>query len=625
MPSPIRPGEEDRVAGGLLADRVEQNRRWTIGLMVVAAVNAGLVVYLIGSTAPSLLLILVAVMAGSVALTYFFYVQLVTRSTGAREPTESEGVTLRPLVARVAHQFGHQPPRILVLDEDAVNAFAVGAREDESIICFTTGILARLDEEQLEAVAAHEMSHIVNGDTKVSLISASLLGWALVVSWIGSIIALAVAAMGLGMLSRGGSNDDWTATLVRICVGLGLVIAAVMAWIGLQAWVLIARIADLAIHRQREYLADASAVQTTGNVSALISALRALDGESAVLKKGHSLAQPLCAAGDPRTGSAWRDLMSTHPSMDARVERLRAFGHEIAQTVASPTLPVPVAVTATVSAFASAHESAPGSMPLPVTADWTPPPVSADGGEAPERTSEPVAPAVQTMLREDSTARTSVSPLEPLPRPLGLAPVQAPSPTAAAAEIMAVEPTPAYTLANDEVTADADADAPLSPTGCLVLPLWLADAVRFFETRSAGAPELVAALAARPAAEGGWPVSVTKIGASPWALANQGSTAAPRPGPAASSGPKTRFGPGLRPWALFETGSSPEPPSSAEVDELRAMGLADDGSILVRHGVIDRQERFRAWQLGQSPAELQVCFSNRPLEVVPRRRDGGVS
>ncbi len=216
-------------------------------------------------------------------------------------------------------------PQVLVMDDEAANAFAIGRGPRHGTIVFTRGILGLLDRDQLEAVAGHELAHIANGDTRISILSAALLGWALLVSTIGTIIAMTLAVLGVGFLGGSGGSRDLTGLLTGLLFGIVLIATAITTWVLLQGWVLVARITDLGIHRQREWLADATSAQVTGNPRALAAALERLESATVTVTHGRRLTQSLCVAGEPLTGSWWRDLMSTHPASERRIERLMAM------------------------------------------------------------------------------------------------------------------------------------------------------------------------------------------------------------------------------------------------------------------------------------------------------------
>jgi len=333
-------GSEPVVARTLLDEQIDRNRRWTVGLLAIAAINGAFVALLLGSSNPTLMLAILALMAGSVVVVYLWYARLVMGATGARTPTDAERAVLEPMVADLARRYVIPAPIVMVLDDESANAFAIGRRPDEAVVVFTTGILAGLNAEELRGVAAHELAHIANGDTHVSMLSAALLGWALGISWIGTTLALGMIAAGVGVMRADpGDDDDGTGALAGLGTGLVIIVVSALVWIAIQLWFLMAKIADLAIHRQREYLADATAVSVTGRPDVLASALATLEVADRTLARGGRLAQALCVAGTPKTGVGWRDLMQTHPATEARIAKLQSYPVGEPAVLAAPRPP----------------------------------------------------------------------------------------------------------------------------------------------------------------------------------------------------------------------------------------------------------------------------------------------
>ena len=324
-------------ARDLITEQAHHNRTWTVVLIVAAALNGGLLAVMVGGAfgAAAGLIAAPALMLACVGITFLVYESTLLRSTGARVPRPDEARLLVPLVGALAARMGMAMPQVLVMDDEAANAFAIGRGPRHGTIVFTSGILGLLDRDQLEAVTGHELAHIANGDTRISMLSAALLGWALLVSTIGTIIAMTLAVLGVGFLGGSGGSRDLTGLLTGLLFGIVLIATAVTAWVLLQGWVLIARITDLGIHRQREWLADATSAQVTGNPRALAAALERLESATVTVTHGRRLAQSLCVAGEPLTGSWWRDLMSTHPASGRRIERLM----EMASAPAAPSSP----------------------------------------------------------------------------------------------------------------------------------------------------------------------------------------------------------------------------------------------------------------------------------------------
>jgi len=231
---------------------------------------------------------------------------LVAAVTGARRiERKEEAPELWRMVENLSITAGLPMPRLFVVPDESPNAFAAGRSPKQAIVAVTTGLLQRLDEEELEGVLAHEMSHVRNYDVR-------LMTWAAVLA--GSIALLAqvfLRAMWFGGGRReggGGANP-----IVLIAVIAGLVLAPVAA-------ILI----QMAISRRREYVADASAAELTRYPQGLASALRTISAAAKPSAKlGNQaiahlmIAPPLSARGRTMT------LFATHPATEDRIARLR--------------------------------------------------------------------------------------------------------------------------------------------------------------------------------------------------------------------------------------------------------------------------------------------------------------
>ena len=229
---------------------------------------------------------------------------LIAAVAGARRiERKEEAPELWRMVENLAITAGLPMPRLFIVPDESPNAFAAGRSPKQAIVGVTTGLLERLDEEELEGVLAHEMSHIRNYDVR-------LMTWAAVLA--GSIAMLAQVFtrtlwFGGGRREGGGSNP-----IVLIAVIAGLVLAPVAA-------ILI----QMAISRRREYVADASGAELTRYPQGLASALRTI---SANAKPSATLGNPsiahLMIAPQLGPGGRASKLFSTHPPMEDRIARL---------------------------------------------------------------------------------------------------------------------------------------------------------------------------------------------------------------------------------------------------------------------------------------------------------------
>jgi heat shock protein HtpX len=229
---------------------------------------------------------------------------LVALVSGARRVERKEDAPeLWRRVENLAITAGLPMPRIYIANDDAPNAFAAGRNPRQAIVCVTTGLLARLDEEELEGVLAHELSHIRNYDVR-------LMTWAAVLA--GSIALLANILLrtlwfGGGNRDRGGAN-----ALLLVVMVIGAILAPIAAVV-----------IQLAISRRREYVADASGAELTRYPQGLASALRTI---SANQKPSLHLSNPSIAhlMIAPQLGATGRmsKLFATHPATEDRIARL---------------------------------------------------------------------------------------------------------------------------------------------------------------------------------------------------------------------------------------------------------------------------------------------------------------
>ena len=188
-------------------------------------------------------------------------------------------------------------PKIYFIDSPALNAFATGRDPDHALVCVTTGLLAKLNRSQLEAVIAHELSHIKNYDIRLMMIVSLL---------VGSLSLL----IRFGFSSRTGSRKKGGSNPLAI-IGVILLILSP----------LIAKLLKLAISRRREFLADASAVKLTRQPQNLISALKTISQDPNVLQSASTATASLYIA-NPFKNDKIGNLFSTHPPIKKRIEAL---------------------------------------------------------------------------------------------------------------------------------------------------------------------------------------------------------------------------------------------------------------------------------------------------------------
>lgn len=243
----------------------------------------------------------------STLVSYYQGDKIALWTSGARPITESENKYVYRLVDNLCIASGLPVPKIYVIDDPAINAFATGRKPELASIAITTGAIQKLENEELEGVIAHELSHVKNYDIRFMTLVAVLVG------------AIAIMA-NIFLRSRwwfGGrrsSRDNGGSSLMAIFMIIGIVLAILSP--------LIAQLIKLAISRQREYLADASGSLLTRYPDGLANALAKIQQENLPLTHASTATAHLFLA-NPFNGKTFMNLFSTHPPIEDRIKRLR--------------------------------------------------------------------------------------------------------------------------------------------------------------------------------------------------------------------------------------------------------------------------------------------------------------
>ncbi|MCA9338319.1 M48 family metalloprotease [Candidatus Saccharibacteria bacterium] len=237
---------------------------------------------------------------------YFAASKLAVMSTGAVPITKKQNPRLYRIVENLAITNGMPTPEIYMIDDPAPNAFATGRDPQHAIVAATTGIMDLMNDRELEAVMAHEMGHVKNYDIRVSMIAFGL------VSAIGILSDIAMR-----MMFYGGDDRDRNVHPAVYIVGIVLVILAPI----------MASMIQMAISRQREYLADATGAMTTRDSEGLANALEKLKTASRPMRNQSTSTAHLFFANPLKPGFI-ANLFSTHPPLDERIKRLREKGNK---------------------------------------------------------------------------------------------------------------------------------------------------------------------------------------------------------------------------------------------------------------------------------------------------------
>ncbi len=296
-----------------LYDAIAANRWRTVVLLALFVAVAAALGYAFGEVwYPGggfvLLPVAVGLSAVSSVGTYFAGDRLVLAQSRARELGPGDEPELRHVVEELAIGLGLPTPRIYVVDDPAPNAFATGRDPKHASIAVTRGLLERMDRTELEGVLAHEMSHVGNRDTRVMLLVAVLVGTvALLADWI-------LRATFWGGTRRRGRDQGGGAIVLLI----GLVLAILTP--------IVAALIQMAVSRQREYLADASGALLTRYPQGLASALRKIAADPEPLAVANKATAALWIWNPLRDHDGLLDgLFDTHPPIAERIRRLEAM------------------------------------------------------------------------------------------------------------------------------------------------------------------------------------------------------------------------------------------------------------------------------------------------------------
>jgi heat shock protein HtpX len=283
---------------------IAANKRRTILIMIFFVAFVTLIVwifdkYLGGSTG-----VFYGALIGSIVyavITYYTGSKLSLAVNGAREVHKQDNPRLWRIIENLSITDGLPMPRVFIMDDPAPNAFATGRDPKHAAVCATSGILEIMDDNELQGVFAHELGHVKNYDIRVSMIAFAL-----------SVVISLLADVMLRLTWFRGNDREEENNQVFLLLGI---VAAILA-------PLIATLIQLAISRQREYLADATSALTTRYPEELISALRKIEQTGSATRRQNTATAHMFFA-NPLRGHAITNLFSTHPPIQDRIERLQ--------------------------------------------------------------------------------------------------------------------------------------------------------------------------------------------------------------------------------------------------------------------------------------------------------------
>ena len=290
-------------------NQIAANKRKTAFLLVgFFALVAG-IAYLLSYVYQNTSVFVYALVFSVIYATWGYYAssRLALGINGAQQIQKSDNPRLYRIVENLAITNGMPTPKIYIIQDSGLNAFATGRDPEHASVAITAGLLDALDDAELEGVMAHELGHIKNYDIRVSMIAFALVG---VVSLLCDIF-LRVSFWG-----RAGDddNDSQSNSILFALSILALILAPVVAML-----------IQLAISRKREYLADATGALTTRYPEGLARALEKIRDGGATLKRQNSSTAHFFIA-NPLKGASLSNLLSTHPPIEERIKILRNIG-----------------------------------------------------------------------------------------------------------------------------------------------------------------------------------------------------------------------------------------------------------------------------------------------------------
>jgi heat shock protein HtpX len=273
-----------------------------------------------------------AAAAAWIVIAYFFHQTIIDAVTGGESVTRQEQPRLYNLLENLCISRGIPMPRLKIMPSDALNAFATGLNRRQYAVTVTTGLLAALNDQELEAVLGHELTHIRNGDVQMMVVAVIIAG---VVGFFGELFFRVFTNFGW---NSGGSSWSWPSSRSSSSSsstssnsdsknsGGGAIIVVIIAIVLIMLAWLLSQVVKLALSRSREFLADAGSVELTKDPDAMITALRKIAGHSEI----HAPAQVQEMFLDHPRQSGLGGLFATHPPIEARIADLVKYagGHD---------------------------------------------------------------------------------------------------------------------------------------------------------------------------------------------------------------------------------------------------------------------------------------------------------
>ncbi|MGD0284205.1 MAG: zinc metalloprotease HtpX [Candidatus Saccharimonadales bacterium] len=291
--------------------QIASNKRRTVIILLVFLLFIGALSYLFGVVLgnPNTAYIILVIGVIYAIISYFMASKTALAVNGAQEIQKQDNPVLWRIVENLTITDGLPMPKVYIINDPAPNAFATGRDPNHASVCVTAGLLDIMNEDELQGVIAHELSHVKNYDIRVSMITFALVA---VVAILADVV-LRFTIFGVGGRQR---NEEGQAGAILLLIGI---VAAILAPI-------IATLIQLAVSRQREYLADATGALTTRYPEGLADALEKIkqSNSGGVLRKQNTATAHFFFVNPLRNHSI-TNLFSTHPPIDERIAKLRSM------------------------------------------------------------------------------------------------------------------------------------------------------------------------------------------------------------------------------------------------------------------------------------------------------------
>ncbi|MFA6198435.1 MAG: M48 family metallopeptidase [Patescibacteria group bacterium] len=287
---------------------ITANKRKTVLLIILFVMLIGLIGWAFQvwfQTGPGIVVLAVAVALGTSMVGYYSGDRIALSTAGALPIQKEQNPYVYRLVENLCITAGLAMPRIYIINDSAMNAFATGRDPKHASIALTTGIIEKLENEELEGVIAHELSHIKNFDIRLMTI---------VIVCVGIIVLMSDFFL-RGSLFGGRRNQNDNNGNPLALVGLALIILSP----------LFAKLIQLAVSRKREFLADASGVLLTRYPAGLANALEKIAQDSTPLRRTSQATAHLYIANPLKKSASFANLFSTHPPITERINILRTM------------------------------------------------------------------------------------------------------------------------------------------------------------------------------------------------------------------------------------------------------------------------------------------------------------